>query len=385
MSGFLGDGGMMEALLGGITVLLILTLFSLWAVLYQVIKQHGQLLLRVDEMERGFDQSAFARYKSGGITKGLPLNPPSSRSRGLPVGSFFGAFELPDLIGQTVSPEAFRGKQLLLVYWSPQCGFCELLAPELAGLQADCSKRNIQLVLVSRDDAEANRALAEEHGLQCPILLLRRGKVLQGFAQAGTPSAYLVDGEGRVAQPIAVGGSEVLALVREAIARQGKRLPGERPLNESRIERSGLKPGTPAPQFELPDLNGCPISLGDYKGRRLLLAFTDPHCGPCDELISHLIRLHEVQQDNGLAVVMIGRGDIEENRRKFTTNELQFPVVLQRRWELSKAYGIFQTPVAFLIDEDGIIARQVAIGVQAIMALAKTELARKEAGHEQVV
>jgi peroxiredoxin len=112
------------------------------------------------------------------------------------------------------------------------------------------------------------------------------------------------------------------------------------------------------------------------------LIFTDPQCGPCDQLAPHLVRLYRQHRDNGLALVMIGRGDPKENRRKAEAHGFEFPVVLQRRWESSKAYGIFSTPVAFLIDEDGVIAREVAIGVEAVMALAQEELAKKEVGNE---
>jgi hypothetical protein len=44
--------------------------------------------------------------------------------------------------------------------------------------------------------------------------------------------------------------------------------------------------------------------------------------------------------------------------------------VLQDKWKLSKEYGIFATPVAFLIAENGVIARDVAVGKEAILALA---------------
>jgi peroxiredoxin len=67
---------------------------------------------------------------------------------------------------------------------------------------------------------------------------------------------------------------------------------------------------------------------------------------------------------------MIGRGDPEENRRKAEAHGFEFPVALQRQWEISKAYGIFATPAAFLIGPDGLIAQQVATDVDAIAALA---------------
>jgi peroxiredoxin len=102
----------------------------------------------------------------------------------------------------------------------------------------------------------------------------------------------------------------------------------------------------------------------------VLLVFSDPHCGPCEELLPHLARLHREHRDNGLAVVMVGRGKVEENRHKAEAHGLEFPVVLQKKWEISREYGIFATPVAFLIGEDGVIARDVAQGTDQILALA---------------
>jgi peroxiredoxin len=70
-----------------------------------------------------------------------------------------------------VGLEDFRGERVLLVHWSPQCGFCTRIAPDLARLQPDLRKRHVELLLVSYGDADSNRQLAEEHGFQCPILL----------------------------------------------------------------------------------------------------------------------------------------------------------------------------------------------------------------------
>jgi peroxiredoxin len=115
----------------------------------------------------------------------------------------------------------------------------------------------------------------------------------------------------------------------------------------------------------------------------VLLIFTDPHCGPCEQVAPELARFDRKYAENGLAIVMIGRGEIEENRRKADQHGIRFPVVIQERWRLSKEYGIFKTPVAFLVDEEGVIAKDVAIGPEGIMALAQEGLAaRKEMKHE---
>src|SRR5436309_3998246 len=123
--------------------------------------------------------------------------------------------------------------------------FGACIAPDLAMLQPDLRKRNVEVLLVSYGDAESNRHLAEEHGLQCPILLQEQSEPLEAFRHLGTPVAYLLDEQGRVAQPLAVGADQVPALAQEAASGR-KRLPGERALSESWIKRQGLKAGTPA-------------------------------------------------------------------------------------------------------------------------------------------
>jgi hypothetical protein len=71
----------------------------------------------------------------------------------------------------------------------------------------------------------------------------------------------------------------------------------------------------------------------------------------------------------GACVVVISRGDPDRNQEKF--GSVTFPVGLQRRWEVSKEYGMFATPIAYLIDERGVITTDVAVGPEAILALAR--------------
>lgn len=352
----------MQAPAAILVILQLLVLLSLWGILYQLVKQQGRILLRLDGIEQRLD--------SEGREAG-PL--------GLDAGARITPFRLPDLEGRMVSLEDFRGKRVLLIYWGPDCGFCELLAPELVRIQGDLRVAGVQVVLVSLDDAASNRRLADEVGLKFPILLMEEGHPLVegAFLQMGTPSAYLLDGQGVVLGRPAVGVDAIVALAKDVPGdRDGrKRLPGERPLAESRIVRDGLKAGTPAPTFRLLDLHGGTVALDDYRGRRVLLVFTDPDCGPCDELAPHLARLHREQCDDGLALVLVGRGDVDENRRKAEEHGFEFPVVLQDRWKLSREYGIFAVPVAFLIDEHGAIARDVAKGVDEILSLVPRGLA----------
>jgi peroxiredoxin len=248
-----------------------------------------------------------------------------------------------------------------------------MIAPELVAVRPELEKAHAALVLLSHGDAETNRAHAEKHGLTDVLYVLDAEANPAGFQGLGTPAAIVVDEDGRVAGPLVVGADTVPVMAQELAATapkaDKKTLRSLRSITESRIERDGLKAGTPAPDFELPDVYGNRVSLEEFRGRRVLLAFTDPHCGPCEALPPHLARIHQEHEGNNLAVVLVGRGDVEENRRKAEQYGLRFPVVVQSGWNVSRRFGIFATPVAFLIDEAGTIARDVARGVDEIVAL----------------
>ena len=331
-------------------------LIGLCTLFYQLFKQQGRILLRLDTLEQNASPGLGA----------------CTEDTGLSVGTQFPAFRYLDLAGRAVQLKDFAGKRNLLVSWSIQCSFCTAMAKDLALLEDAFAKGKAQLVLLSADDASAIREHSRQLGLKSPILLGKEGtEALELFSDFGTPAAYLLDEQGRVAHPLVIGSDEVLRLARQVAAGTPRtRLPGERSLAESKIERNCLKAGTAAPAFSLPDLSGHTVSLKDYRGRKLLLVFTDPHCEPCDQIASELARLRRQLQASGLALVMVGRGDAEENRKKAEQHRFDFPVVLQRKWELSKEYGIFATPVAFLISEEGVVERDVAIGPDAILKLA---------------
>jgi peroxiredoxin len=154
---------------------------------------------------------------------------------------------------------------------------------------------------------------------------------------------------------------------------------GDRSLAGSRINRNGLAAGTVAPPFTLPRLDGGELSLSDYAGRAVLLVFSDPDCRPCDLLAPKLQRLSK--KTPAVSVLMVSRGDPDRNRRKVAEHGLTFPVVLQDQWKLSREYAKFATPIAYLIDGQGRIAADVALGIDAILALPSTAAVSVASGH----
>jgi len=117
---------------------------------------------------------------------------------------------LENLEGDTVSLEDFRGKETLVLFWNPGCGFCQQMVPEIREWEKDMQEDAPGLLFVSAGSKEANEVM----GLDSPVVVDRHFAVGRAFGASGTPSAVLVDSEGKVASELAVGAPAVWELAR---------------------------------------------------------------------------------------------------------------------------------------------------------------------------
>jgi thiol-disulfide isomerase/thioredoxin len=108
-----------------------------------------------------------------------------------------------------------------------------------------------------------------------------------------------------------------------------------------------------AQDFALPALDGRTVSLKDLlaAGRRTLLTFTDPKCGPCYELLADVAGWEQVY-GNRLTIVTISGGDLRQNQMLAREYGLG-TVLLQQDHEIADALGLPMIPGAILIEPDG--------------------------------
>jgi peroxiredoxin len=329
----------------------------IFSVLWQLFRQNGRLLLRIESLERQLREQGIP------IADGAHPLP-----AGMPPGTVLNDFSLPSSAGPTMRLSQWQGERLLLIFFHPDCSFCQGFLESLAELVKGGMKPAVTLLFVSHGGAEATRHLFDHHGLRFPVLLQEDTEVSSLFRIPGTPAGYLVDEKRATIGEILLGAETLLAaLGTTAAPRAAKKFTPS--VAESKLMRDGLKAGTSAPDFKLPALDDSEVSLKDYRGRKVLLVFSDPECGPCGKVARELQHIH--QANNALSVLMISRGDPAANRRKAAEQRLTFPIVLQRHWEVSRAYGMFATPIAYVIDEAGVIASDVAVGVEPILELAR--------------
>jgi peroxiredoxin Q/BCP len=103
-----------------------------------------------------------------------------------------------------------------------------------------------------------------------------------------------------------------------------------------------LKVGDQAPAFTLPDETGNPVSLSDFKGKRVVLFFyprdntpgcTAQACGFRDEF-------GVIQDKNAVVLGVSGQGAKSHQSFK-SKHSLPFPLLSDEDHEMSKEYGVW--------------------------------------------
>jgi methylamine dehydrogenase accessory protein MauD len=131
-------------------------------------------------------------------------------------------------------------------------------------------------------------------------------------------------------------------------------------------QMAALPVGTPAPVFELPNLEGEAVTLESLRslGKPILLLFTDPECGYCEELLPEVGRWQDELADE-FTIALISCDDPEENREMSNEHGLS-RVLLEEDWEVSEAYRVSGTPSAVLVEPDGTIGSVLAESAEEI-------------------
>jgi thiol-disulfide isomerase/thioredoxin len=128
-----------------------------------------------------------------------------------------------------------------------------------------------------------------------------------------------------------------------------------------------------AANFVLSDLDGRAVALSALRarGKRILLNFTDPKCGPCYELLTDVGGWERVY-GNRLTIVTISSGDPHQNRMLAQEYGLG-TILLQHEHGIADAFGLQMIPAAVLIEPDGQIFDS-ATGAHAVRQLVASGL-----------
>ncbi len=129
-----------------------------------------------------------------------------------------------------------------------------------------------------------------------------------------------------------------------------------------------LSAGDKIPDIAIPDQNGNPVSLANFRGKKVVLYFYPKDQTPgCTAEACNLRDNYEALQQNGFEVLGVST-DSEKSHQKFITKEkLPFTLLADTDKKLHEAFGTWveksmygrkymgTARVTFVIDENGVI------------------------------
>jgi peroxiredoxin len=120
----------------------------------------------------------------------------------------------------------------------------------------------------------------------------------------------------------------------------------------------GFGVGEVAPDFSFLDNQRQMHSLDEFRGKAVLINFWSSRCPPCRE---EFPIFQQVFSDNslsqrGVELLTVNLDEDSQSAVQFIQdNRYSFPFILDSTWKIGQAYGVFEYPSTFLVDQRGVI------------------------------
>ncbi|MGD0099510.1 MAG: TlpA disulfide reductase family protein [Acidobacteriota bacterium] len=134
----------------------------------------------------------------------------SSETPSVEIGRPAPAFKLPDLKGQEISLDQYKGKVVMLDFWATWCGPCRMTMPLLEKLQKEYPNNMVLLAINLEESRDTVRDYIRQQGLNSHVLLDEKGSLGEVYGTEAIPMQVLIDKEG-IVRDIKTGFSPTMA------------------------------------------------------------------------------------------------------------------------------------------------------------------------------
>lgn len=133
-------------------------------------------------------------------------------------------------------------------------------------------------------------------------------------------------------------------------------------LEEQRRLSTPLREGALAPDFTFPDLNGRPVSLSDFRGKKVVLVNVwATWCPPCRWEKPRMERLYQAMKGKDFEILAVSIDALGKDAVGPYVERLgvTYPALLDPMGKIKSLYRTTGVPESFLIDKSGRLIRKV--------------------------
>ena len=113
-------------------------------------------------------------------------------------------------------------------------------------------------------------------------------------------------------------------------------------------------PAPAAPDFSLPARNGGEVRLSELRGQVVMINFWATWCGPCRQEMPLLQQIHAKYEPLGFTMLGINvEPDSVAAQNWLKGMPVTFPILFDRKSEVSSSFGVEAMPSSVLIDREG--------------------------------
>jgi thiol-disulfide isomerase/thioredoxin len=252
---------------------------------------------------------------------------------------------------------------MLFFFVSPNCIPCAALLPEIEAWQKELEGK-INFVFISSGKAKENTdKFAGENQKQ--ILLQKEREVSTLFGALWTPTALLINADGTIASHPAAGDTAIRELIEKTKAQNFE----EKFLFVVNGNGNGNgkppKIGESVPEFSIEDISGKQISRNNFQGKKTLVTFWSLTCPHCINMMEDLREWDNQKGQDEPNLLVFSDGETEAHK----SLNLKSPILIDKEYKTAQNFGMHGTPSAVLVNEDGRIVSETAIGAEQIWAL----------------
>ncbi len=114
--------------------------------------------------------------------------------------------------------------------------------------------------------------------------------------------------------------------------------------------------GQDAPDFVLKSFSGRNLRLSEYRGEVVMINFWTTWCGTCRQELAMLDAVFRRYRKVGFSLLSVNLDNDREDAELMVENlDLSFPILFDRRKEVSRSYEISRMPSTVLIDREGVV------------------------------